>query len=304
MSKKQWLFITIALLNTSLLVAQNYEMSLADSLRDAGDLKGAVEAGKARFAETPNDFHNTYNLACNLSLSRNTDSAFHYLNIALEGDTSVRVLTDPDFLFIAKNERWKDIEDKQIQKVEAKFGKYPNLELSKELWGMSMKDQAYYYHIDIARKQLDRGSPISWALWDLKHEINQKNVARLEEIIAEHGWPKISVVKGSAAQAAFLIVQHADLEVQKKYLPMMKEAANNDEASWSSLALLIDRVRMREGTPQLYGSQVVSNKETGELEPYEIEDPANVNVRRKEVGLGPIEDYLMNWNIKYVVPEK
>ncbi len=304
MLKKLVLFPFFLLFTFSLLDAQNYQMSRADSLREEGDLNSAIEAGKARFAENPNDFNNTYNLACNLSLMRNADSAFHYLKIAMDGDTSVRALTDPDFLFISKFPKWEEIARNQIQKVEIKYGKYENLELSKELWRMSMKDQAYYYHIDIAGKKMDRNSPVTWALWDLKQELNSKNLQDLEEIIAEHGWPKSSIVKGSAAQAAFLIVQHADLETQKKYLPMMQKAAENGDASWSSLALLIDRVRMREGQAQLYGSQVIRNTETGAFEPFEIEDPANVNVRRKEVGLGPIEDYLSNWGIEYVVPEK
>jgi hypothetical protein len=156
----------------------------------------------------------------------------------------------------------------------------------------------------LADQQLDRFSPINRALWDLKAKLNEENLSRLEEIIAENGWPKISEVKGSAAQAAFLIVQHSSIEVQEKYLPIMKEAAENGEANWSSLALLIDRVRIRNDKPQLYGSQVRRNSETGAFEPFPIEDEPNVDKRRKEVGLGPLADYLGNWDIKYTVPGK
>lgn len=298
------LVLGIFYISFTALLGQNFQMSEADSLREAGDLRGAIEAGKKRFLENPNDMNNAYNLACSFSLIRQVDSAFHYLKLSLDGDTSVRVLSDPDLLFIAEDERWKEIEDMQVEKVEAKYGKYPNLELSKELWSMSMKDQAYYYHIKLADQQLDRFSPINRALWDLKAKLNEENLSRLEEIIAENGWPKISEVKGSAAQAAFLIVQHSSIEVQEKYLPIMKEAAENGEANWSSLALLIDRVRIRNDKPQLYGSQVRRNSETGAFEPFPIEDEPNVDKRRKEVGLGPLADYLGNWDIKYTVPGK
>lgn len=84
----------------------------------------------------------------------------------------------------------------------------------------------------------------------------------------------------------------------------MTEAANNGEANWSSLALLIDRVRMRNDEKQLYGSQVRRNPNTGAFEPFPIEDESNVDIRRKEVGLGPLADYLGYWDIEYTVPKK
>ena len=126
----------------------------------------------------------------------------------------------------------------------------------------------------------------------------------MPEIIAENGWPKKSEVKGSAAQAAFLVIQHADLELQQKYLPLLKEACEAGEADWSGYALMYDRVEMREGRPQLFGSQVTFNKETGNYEPYAIKEPEYVNKRRKEVGLGPIEEYLGHWNIEWQVEQK
>ena len=57
------------------------------------------------------------------------------------------------------------------------------------------------------------------------------------------------------------------------------------------LALLIDRIRVRNGEPQLYGSQLHWDESAGAPIFFPIEDPANVNARRAEVGLGPIEEY-------------
>lgn len=293
----------LAMLVATISFAQQSQASLPDSLREAGDLEEAIKEYSRVYKTEPENKGNTYNYACALTLDKQIDSAFHYLNIAVEKDTSVVALTDPDFYYLIKDERWKALEDKLIERVEAKFGKYENLELSKELWNMKLKDQAFYYQIKIADAKLGYASPISKALWELKHIINQKNVNRLEEIIAEHGYPKRSVVKGNAASAVFLIIQHADIEVQKKYLPMMKEAANNGEARWSSLALLIDRTNLREGNKQIYGSQIFRN-EDGSFEVKDLEEPEYVNQRRAEVGLGPIEDYVKHWGIKWDVEQK
>lgn len=279
-------------------------MAAADSLLRAGQLLEAVNAYRSILGQEPANQNASYNLACSYALLNMRDSAFHFLDISLAQDTSVRALNDPDFVLLLEDERWAEIEHRQVEKVEAKYGKYPKPELSKELWRMQLKDQAYYYHMDVAEKQLGPRNPLTTALWQLKKDINAQNEQRLEEIIAENGWPKKSEVKGSAAQAAFLVIQHADLELQQKYLPLLKEACEAGEADWSGYALMYDRVEMREGRPQLFGSQVTFNKETGNYEPYAIKEPEYVNKRRKEVGLGPIEEYLGHWNIEWQVEQK
>ncbi len=275
----------------------------ADSLREVGELKAAIEQYLKRYEEDSTDRHNTYNLACSYALKRQRKKAFKYLKVAIAKDSTVQALNDPDFYFLIEDERWKTIESELVERIEAKHGKYQDIELSKELWRMKIKDQAFYYHLDIADKKLGWQSPIVSALWELKHKINEKNVERISELIDTQGWPKKSVIKGSAAGTVFLVIQHADIEVQKKYLPLMKEAANNGEASWRSLALLIDRVNLREGKQQIYGSQIHKKADT----PYYVADlfePEYVNQRRKEVGLGPIEDYVKRWGIKWEIEQK
>lgn len=37
-------------------------------------------------------------------------------------------------------------------------------------------------------------APVVRAIWDFKHMLNQENQIQLEQIIAEHGWPKRSKV--------------------------------------------------------------------------------------------------------------
>ena len=283
--------------------AQERQLSKADQLRDEGDLSTALIEYAKTFRENPQNRTNTYNFACAHALQGQRDSAFHYLHIAVEKDTSVQALNDPDFYFLLADPRWANLEDKLVERVEAKYGKYENLALSKELWRMKVKDQAFYYHIEISDKKFGYGSTNTRALWELKSLINKKNVERITQIINEHGWPKQSEVKGSAASAVFLIIQHADIEIQKKYLPIMKEAANQGEADWSSLALLIDRVNLREGKQQIYGSQIYRT-EDGKFDVRDLFEPEYVNQRRKEVGLGPIQEYVGRWGIEWTIEQK
>jgi hypothetical protein len=57
-------------------------------------------------------------------------------------------------------------------------------------------------------------------------------------VIEKHGWPGKSLVGADGAQAAWLLVQHADLdrEFQRQCLPLLKEAAEKGEASKQNLA--------------------------------------------------------------------
>lgn len=289
--------VTINLL--TLVLFQSFaQQSPADSLREIGQLNEAIKQYAIQYAENPDDKYNTYNYACALALTQQIDSAFHYLNISLIGDTTARPLNDPDFYFLLKDPRWEALENEMITRIEKAFSPYKYPDLAKELWRMKIKDQAFYFHSDIADNELDRS-----AIWELKRKLNEENLSRLEEIIKKYGWPKQSEVGGMAASSVFLVIQHADLTTQKKYLPIMTEAANNNEAQWSSLALLIDRINMREGKPQIYGSQINGNSD-GTFEVYQIENPEYVNQRRAEVGLGPIEDYVKIWNIEWTIEQK
>lgn len=270
----------------------------ADSLRNIGQLEEAVKQFAIQYAEAPTDKNNTYNYACALALAEEYGSAFEYLKIAIADDTTARPFNDPDFYYLIEDPRWEKLENEMIVRLEAKFSPYVYKDLTKELWRMKIKDQAFYYHDEITENPI-----LVSAIWELKELLNEHNLTQLEVIIEEYGWPKKSEVGGMAAGTAFLVIQHSDLETQKKYLPIMTEAANNREAEWSSLAMLKDRINMREGKAQIYGSQIRID-EDGSYMVYEIENPEFVNQRRVEVGLGPIEEYVQKWDIEWTIEQK
>lgn len=122
------------------------------------------------------------------------------------------------------------------------------------------------------------------------HYIDSCNLVQLEMLVNKYGWLNKSFVGGRCNQAAFLVIQHAELETQLKYLPVIQASVDKGESNGYDLAMLQDRILMRQEKKQLYGSQVVFNKTTGAPEFYPIEDEKNVNVRRAKVGLEPIEE--------------
>lgn len=125
-------------------------------------------------------------------------------------------------------------------------------------------------------------------------EIDRKNTKEMKEIIKEHGWPGISLVGKRASAKAWLLIQHADLDLafQKKSLNLIKKAVKRKDASKWEIAYLTDRILMNQKKKQIYGTQIRFDKETGEVTSYPIKNPKRINKLRKSFGLEPLEKYL------------
>jgi hypothetical protein len=135
-------------------------------------------------------------------------------------------------------------------------------------------------------------------------DIDSGNTARMKEIVKQFGWPGPDLVGEDGRDAAFILVQHADYQFQKEMLPLVREAYKADKLPGQFYALLLDRVLVAEGKPQVYGTQAKGQWKGHEpvLEP--IEDEANVDKRRAEVGLPPLAEYLVTLKQFYFPKDK
>lgn len=95
-------------------------------------------------------------------------------------------------------------------------------------------------------------------------------------------------------KAIWLIVDHAGLKFQKKYLQIMEEAVRKKLISAVDYAVLTDRIRMREGKPQKYGTQSYTVTVDGQQVIYiwPVEDARMLNGLRREIGADDIETYI------------
>lgn len=120
--------------------------------------------------------------------------------------------------------------------------------------------------------------------------VHVRNAARLSQIIAEHGWPGSSLVGRDGAEAAWLIVQHAigKPAFMRSCLVLLQRAAASGEAEARHAAMLEDRIRVFEGRPQRYGTQIETDS-GGRPKPPALEDPETIDERRQSVGLEPLE---------------
>ena len=135
--------------------------------------------------------------------------------------------------------------------------------------------------------------------WD--DEVDKTNTARMKEIISAIGWPTISQVGTEVATNAWLLVQHADHDpdFQERCLTLMKSLPA-DEVNQTDIAFLEDRVRVNRGEPQLYDTQF--RQINGQHVPKPIEDEANVDTRRRAMGMGTMAERIAEMYEKYPNP--
>jgi hypothetical protein len=167
-----------------------------------------------------------------------------------------------------------------------------NEDLRQELLRMTKLDQdARNEFIEQLKKNPDAGKKSDAPGIKKLETIDLNNTKRMKEIIGKHGWPGRSLVGKDGSHAAWLLIQHADrnLEFQKKCLSLMKQALPKGEVSGQEVAYLTDRVLVAENKKQLYGTQCLIVN--GEVKFQPIEDEARVDKRRAEVGLQSLAEY-------------
>lgn len=113
---------------------------------------------------------------------------------------------------------------------------------------------------------------------------DRENQKQLLEMLPPEGWFLKSRYGEQAARAAFHIVQHGDVTLQRRFLPKLEALAKSGEVEGQSFAMMFDRVAISEDRPQRYGTQF--RCDGGKWRPYPLEDEARVEILRQEVGVG------------------
>ena len=286
------------------------DLSKADSLKNKGLLMPALIKYAETMAKNPST-EVSYHIASTAALlwtAQMRDTAFYYLTYALQKDSTLDALYDPQFISLVEDPRWEKIEDTQIRKYEVKNEPIRNESFARELFRMIIKDQGFMYAGNIERrKYIDNGgyfsTPAIFPILAMEENNLKENEKKLLALLDQYGWPTASEVTEYAAAGAALIINHTTYEIRSKYFPLLEEAFKNGEAQPLRYAKMRDRLLVEEGKKQLYGTQIKFNNLV--REPYPIKDPEYVDKRRAEIGLGSLKPYLMaRFNIDWQVAQK
>lgn len=275
----------------------------AYALYQAGEYLKSGEQYTAAFRANQWKGHSSdrYNAACTWTQAGVYDSAFFQLerivNMAAYADLE-QISGDSSLSGLHSDLRWPALlEAVRVNKerTEARLDKM----LAEQLDSVYNDDQQYRKQLADIASRYGRESKEMKELLALMYRADSLNLIKVRAILDQQGWVGPEEVGSRGNMALFLVIQHADQQVQEHYLPMMRLAVKNGNAKAADLALLEDRVALRQGRKQMYGSQIGMNPVTGKTYVRMLEDPGNVDRRRAEAGLEKLEDYLKNWDMTW-----
>jgi hypothetical protein len=295
--------------NTFCQVEKKYSdlASEAQKLYQDKDYLNAALKYSALFSSNSNEIqpNDRINAACSWAKVNQPDSAFKQLNSLSQNETFHYFSTlnlHPDLKNLQVDKRWDEVINR-IKQNRRKTAPGLNYSIVEILDTVYYNDQRFRWEINEIEKKYGWGSDEMKILIRNTLLYDSLNQVIVTDILHKYGWLGTDDIGIEGNATLFLVIQHAKIKTQVEYLPMMRDAVNKGNARAASLALLEDRVALRQGGKQIYGSQISRDDKTGKYYVMPLEDPDNVDKRRQQVGLGPIKDYISEWGIIWNVEE-
>ena len=235
-----------------------------------------------------------YNAACVAVSAGDKDVAFKRLFARMKKDPdwyTDGIGDDKDLFPLHDDARWKMLLDSlsaRQERVERDYDK----PLRKRLQEIGKADQDIRQEYIKARSAFNNQTEADSLLREMQR-IDSLTQAEICDILDKRGFVGRDKV-GDACAVFWLVIQHAPVELERKYLPEFQKAAARGDIAPSQVAMMEDRVSMFEGKPQKYGSQIEEGA-YGARVVYRLLDPEMVDEWRKEVGLEPLADYLRKY---------
>jgi hypothetical protein len=233
------------------------------------------------------------------TINKENDSAFKYLYLATNMDTTGELFENGAFYNLFKDPRWALLEQLVFNK-EFKKLKIKDTNTVKALWRGKIIDQSYFTEISFYDRKLGYGNRISDSLFRLRGKATPKMLLYALKLIDSIGWPKESEYTKRGGRAVFLLLQHSTDSIMKKYLPLLEAACKNSEADCFDYARMKDRVLISMHKPQLYGTHY--DKYDEKTNTYVLcltEDTMNTDKRRAALGLESLKAYYKTDKIYY-----
>lgn len=293
--------------NAQSLEEYEHRINIAKSLLEKYNYKEAGYYYSTAFAIHKNKgrINDHYHAARAWAMAGSIDSAYLELDELRKRNYPeyLKISTDTAFLPLRNNPGWTVLLAKikiNKQKTDSLINSTlpkANFTLIKLLDTIFFDDQFPRLQMDEVVKLYGMSSPQMKLHYAKTAGTDSINLLRINKMIKNHGWPKKDEVGDQGISTVFLVIQHADLTTQIHYLPRLKAASKRGDLAPSRLAVLEDRIARRQGKSQKYGTQLMMNNKTGKYYLQPVEDPINLDRRRKSVGLPPIKEYVKQWGI-------
>ncbi|MBR4381672.1 MAG: hypothetical protein IKP48_10515 [Bacteroidaceae bacterium] len=270
----------------------------ADSLFMVGEYEASSKTfGKALEMKDFIQPIHLYNGACAAALADDMETAFSRLYTKLEREKdwySDNIANDDDLISLHDDSRWQILIDSlnlRKHRIEANFDK----PLRRRLQMIMKTDQEVRVAFLAAHNRQPHDSIAEAEALHEMQRVDKLNQEQICKILDSRGFVGSDKV-GDAVGTFWAVIQHSDVNIQKKYLPLFQEAAQKGDIAKEGVAMMEDRINMFEGKPQRYGSQIEED-EHGNPRLYKLLDESKVDEWRSEMGMEPLKDYLRKMRI-------
>lgn len=308
MKLKTLITFTLIIFSIMISVSQNASSEYSNLIRDGWklclekDFASSAKLYEAAFKLKKNvPLSDRYNASCIYALAGNKDSAFHHLFIIandLKWDDYNHLINDSDLKVLHTEQRWEELKSLVMQnkeQTEAQFDK----DLVAVLDKIYFDDQSTRNQIRAMEEKYGRNSEEMDVFWQTILKKDSINLIKVSKILDERGWPSKKLIGKRGTSTLFLVIQHASQEAQEKYLPLIEKAVTDNNLPKRQYAMFYDRLVLRRGQRQVYGTQLAINNESKIPYVLPLEDPVNVDIRRAKMGLNTMQENLNRWNLTW-----
>lgn len=154
----------------------------------------------------------------------------------------------------------------------------------------NLSKQLYLYSDSLQLAEQSAGKKS--ALYSRYASLNNLNALKvlddIDKIIRQYGYPGKTLV-GKEYAIVFSIISSAALPYKEKYYDVIIAAADKGELDWTDVAFFVDKIKVAKKEKQVYGTQYHYDEKLYQMFYYPIDDPGNLNARRKKAGLSEMD---------------
>ncbi len=190
------------------------------------------------------------------------------------------------------------LNDDDVNRLIAQTKKAQNVTENKDLKReiLKLREEAQKFH----QKRVEQAYNPKFSQKEIL-EKEAKQAGRFCQIIKEYGWLNERLVgtEGTTA-ASWLLISIAPFELQRTVLPLISMEVDRGDFKRENFAMLVDKLLLRVGRKQLFGTQ--AEVIDGIITLFPIEREKTVDQRRNKYNLLPLAEYLKNLEIVYRMP--
>lgn len=219
------------------------------------------------------------------------DSSLHYLKLLRDAGYSgyKQLVNDAALANLRKDNRFTDL----ILSIKKK--NLPIQPLVAEFKELLDKYQTNYNIFRLMYYRYGPNAKVVQALYQQFKYDDSITLYKVMSIVNTYGWLGKKRFGSVGPEVILISILHADLSTQKKYFSIISDAAKEGDYPPEHLAFLADKIALSEGGQQIYG-MLISNKKNNRFIPFPIINEAEVDVRRKLIGLGTLSEFLKSYN--------